>query len=179
MSILWGLSKSLRSEYVYYLVSWLCCGDRLLFTCFDLITCIELIEHLDPKDLTRFPQIVFGSLSPAMIVLSAPTSEFKPLFPAVTLRDSDHKFERNRRQFQTWALGVANVYSYSVEFPGVGEPPAGAGNVGYCTQRGVFWKIGAKAAESCVARSRDEYVCKIVVHSHTRVYSKKKSANLH
>ncbi|XP_006919857.2 small RNA 2'-O-methyltransferase isoform X1 [Pteropus alecto] len=129
---------------------------------FDLITCIELIEHLDEKDLARFPEVVFGYLSPAMVVISTPNSEFNPLFPAVTLRDSDHKFEWNRRQFQTWALSVANFYNYSVEFTGVGEPPARAGNVGYCTQIGVFRKIGAKATESCIAGQCDEHVYKIV-----------------
>uniref|UniRef100_A0A671FKU5 Small RNA 2'-O-methyltransferase n=1 Tax=Rhinolophus ferrumequinum TaxID=59479 RepID=A0A671FKU5_RHIFE len=129
---------------------------------FDLITCIELVEHLEPRDLADFPQVVFGYLSPAMIVISTPNSEFNPLFPAVTLRDSDHKFEWNRKQFQTWASDVANLYNYSVEFTGVGEPPAGAGNVGYCTQIGVFRKIGAKATESCIAGQHDEYVYKMV-----------------
>lgn len=60
------------------------------------------IEHLDSEDLARFPEVVFGYLSPAMVVISTPNSDFNPLFPAVTLRDSDHKFEWNRKQFQTW-----------------------------------------------------------------------------
>ncbi|XP_070252480.1 small RNA 2'-O-methyltransferase isoform X1 [Myotis yumanensis] len=129
---------------------------------FDLVTCIELIEHLDSEDLARFPEVVFGYLSPAMVVISTPNSDFNPLFPAVTLRDSDHKFEWNRKQFQTWALGVAGFYNYSVEFTGVGEPPEGAGNVGYCTQIGVFRKIGAPATESCVAEQCGQHVYKIV-----------------
>lgn len=57
---------------------------------------------------------------------------------------------------------MANFYNYSVEFTGVGEPPARAGNVGYCTQIGVFRKIGAKATESCIAGQCDEHVYKIV-----------------
>ncbi|XP_049736153.1 small RNA 2'-O-methyltransferase isoform X2 [Elephas maximus indicus] len=129
---------------------------------FDLITCIELIEHLDSEDLATFPKVVFGFLSPAMIVISTPNSEFNPLFPAVTLRDSDHKFEWNRMQFQTWALDVANLYNYSVEFTGVGEPPAGAENVGYCTQIGIFRKNMAKAAELCVPEQHGEHVYKVV-----------------
>ncbi|KAM7055499.1 small RNA 2'-O-methyltransferase isoform 1-T1 [Molossus nigricans] len=129
---------------------------------FDLVTCIELIEHLDSEDLARFPEVVFGYLSPAMIVISTPNSDFNPLFPTVTFRDSDHKFEWNRKQFQTWALGVANFYSYSVEFTGVGEPPEGAGNVGYCTQIGVFQKIRAPATESCIVEQCGQHVYKIV-----------------
>lgn len=60
------------------------------------------IEHLDPEDLARFPKVVFGYFSPAMVVISTPNIEFNPLFPTVTLRDSDHKFEWSRMQFQTW-----------------------------------------------------------------------------
>ncbi|KAM5256374.1 small RNA 2'-O-methyltransferase [Ctenodactylus gundi] len=129
---------------------------------FDLITCIELIEHLDSDHLARFPEVVFGYLSPAMIVISTPNSEFNPLFPIVTLRDADHKFEWNRMEFQTWALQVANRYSYTVEFTGVGEPPAGAEHVGYCTQIGVFRKNGGKATELHVAEQRDQHVYRAV-----------------
>ncbi|KAM8780572.1 small RNA 2'-O-methyltransferase [Rhynchonycteris naso] len=129
---------------------------------FDLVACIELIEHLDSEDLARFPEVVFGYLCPAMIVISTPNSDFNPLFPTVTLRDSDHKFEWNRKQFQTWALDVANCYSYSVEFTGVGEPPEDAGNVGYCTQIGVFQRIGAPATKSCGAEQCGEHIYKIV-----------------
>ncbi|XP_062962359.1 small RNA 2'-O-methyltransferase [Cynocephalus volans] len=129
---------------------------------FDLITCIELIEHLDSGDLARFPEVVFGYLSPAMVVISTPNSEFNPLFPIVTLRDSDHKFEWNRMEFQTWALCVANCYNYSVEFTGVGEPPAGAESVGFCTQIGIFRKNGGRATESCVSEQHHQHVYKAV-----------------
>ncbi|XP_027251337.1 small RNA 2'-O-methyltransferase isoform X4 [Cricetulus griseus] len=86
---------------------------------FDLITCIELIEHLNSDDLARFPEVVFGYLSPSMIVISTPNAEFNPLFPTVTLRDADHKFEWSRMEFQTWASRVADSYNYCVEFTGV------------------------------------------------------------
>ncbi|KAI5243545.1 Small Rna 2'-O-Methyltransferase [Manis pentadactyla] len=129
---------------------------------FDLITCIELIEHLDSEDLARFPKVVFGYLSPAMVVISTPNSEFNPLFPTVTLRNADHKFEWTRMQFQTWALDVANLYNYSVEFTGVGEPPAGAEDVGYCTQIGIFQKNVAKATETCFSEQHGEHIYKAV-----------------
>ncbi|XP_060058157.1 small RNA 2'-O-methyltransferase isoform X2 [Erinaceus europaeus] len=128
---------------------------------FDLITCIELIEHLDSEDLAMFPKVVFGYLSPAMVVISTPNCEFNPLFPTVTLRDSDHKFEWNRLQFQTWALDVAGRYNYSVEFTGVGEPPAGAEDVGYCTQIGIFQKNITKT-ESCSSEHHSEHIYKAV-----------------
>ncbi|XP_048671038.1 small RNA 2'-O-methyltransferase isoform X2 [Marmota marmota marmota] len=130
---------------------------------FDLITCIELIEHLDSDDLARFPEVVFGYLSPAMIVISTPNSEFNPLFPTVTLRDADHKFEWNRMEFQTWALQVANRYHYSVEFTGVGEPPAGAEHVGYCTQIGVFRKNSGKVYKISYPSLQQEKMLKFVL----------------
>lgn len=119
------------------------------------------IEHFDSEDLARFPEVVFGYMSPAMIVISTPNSDFNSLFPLSVFRDSDHKFEWSRVQFQTWALDVANRYSYSVEFTGVGEPPAEAEDVGYCTQIGVFRKK-EKTTESDVLEHPGERVYEVV-----------------
>lgn len=38
------------------------------------------------------------------------------------------------------ASNVAKLYSYTVEFTGVGAPPPWAKHVGYCTQIGIFKK---------------------------------------
>ncbi|CAM9307108.1 unnamed protein product [Rangifer tarandus platyrhynchus] len=128
---------------------------------FDLAACIELIEHFDSEDLAKFPEVVFGYMSPAIIVISTPNSEFNSLFPCAVFRDSDHKFEWSRMQFQTWALDVASRYSYSVEFTGVGEPPTGAEDVGYCTQIGVFRKK-AEAAGLADLEHHGEHVYEVV-----------------
>ncbi|XP_057602532.1 small RNA 2'-O-methyltransferase isoform X2 [Hippopotamus amphibius kiboko] len=128
---------------------------------FDLVACIELIEHFDSEDLAKFPEVVFGYMSPALIVISTPNSDFNSLFPFEVFRDSDHKFEWSRTQFQTWALDLANRYNYSVEFTGVGEPPAGSEDVGYCTQIGVFQKK-AKATESAISGHHGEHVYEVV-----------------
>ncbi|XP_061266983.1 small RNA 2'-O-methyltransferase isoform X2 [Bos javanicus] len=128
---------------------------------FDLAACIELIEHFDSEDLAKFPEVVFGYMCPAMIVISTPNSEFNSLFPCAVFRDSDHKFEWSRLQFQTWALDVASRYNYSVEFTGVGEPPTGAEDVGYCTQIGVF-RRKAEAAELAVLEHHGEHVYEVV-----------------
>ncbi|NXW29845.1 HENMT methyltransferase, partial [Phaetusa simplex] len=116
---------------------------------FDLVTCIELIEHLEQSELKKFPEVVFGFMSPSIVVISTPNSEFNPLLPGVTLfRHPDHKFEWNRAQFQSWALETARHYDYSVEFTGVGHPPTGMENVGFCTQIGVFVRKYPQASES-------------------------------
>ncbi|XP_010214506.1 PREDICTED: small RNA 2'-O-methyltransferase, partial [Tinamus guttatus] len=116
---------------------------------FDLITCIELIEHLEESELEKFPEVVFGFMAPAMVVISTPNSEFNPLLPGVTsFRHPDHKFEWNQAEFQSWALHIARCYNYSVEFTGVGPPPMGMEDVGFCTQIGVFVRKYSQTGET-------------------------------
>ncbi|XP_072723592.1 small RNA 2'-O-methyltransferase [Ciconia boyciana] len=130
---------------------------------FDLVTCIELIEHLDQSELKKFPAVVFGFMAPSIVVISTPNSEFNPLLPGVTLfRHPDHKFEWNREQFQSWALETARRYDYSVEFTGVGHPPTGMENVGFCTQIGVFVRKYPQTSESAQSEKPTEAVYKTV-----------------
>ncbi|KAM4659928.1 small RNA 2'-O-methyltransferase [Amazona ochrocephala] len=121
---------------------------------FDLVTCLELIEHLDESELKKFPEVVFGFMAPSRVVISTPNSEFNPLLPGVKLfRNPDHKFEWTQLQFQSWALENARCYGYSVEFTGVGHPPRGMENVGFCTQIGVFVK---KCPETCASTQSEK-----------------------
>ncbi|NXX12663.1 HENMT methyltransferase, partial [Podargus strigoides] len=130
---------------------------------FDLVTCIELIEHLEELELKKFPEVVFGFMAPSIVVISTPNSEFNPLLPGVTsLRHPDHKFEWNRVQFQSWALETARCYDYSVEFTGVGHPPTGMENVGFCTQIGVFVRKYPQTSESAQSQKPTETVYKMV-----------------
>ncbi|KAK1796060.1 hypothetical protein P4O66_008860, partial [Electrophorus voltai] len=104
---------------------------------FDLVTCIELIEHLDPGDVEKFSDVVFGYMVPHAVIISTPNAEFNPVLPGLTgFRHKDHKFEWTRAQFSTWALGICWKYGYSVEFTGVGE--AQDRDVGFCSQIAVF-----------------------------------------
>ncbi|KFR03316.1 Small RNA 2'-O-methyltransferase [Nipponia nippon] len=130
---------------------------------FDLVTCIELIEHLEQSELRKFPEVVFGFMAPSIVVISTPNYEFNPLLPGVTLfRHPDHKFEWNRAQFQSWALETARRYDYSVEFTGVGHPPTGMENVGFCTQIGVFVRKYPQTGESAQSEKPTEAVYKTV-----------------
>ncbi|KFV89262.1 Small RNA 2'-O-methyltransferase, partial [Fulmarus glacialis] len=130
---------------------------------FDLVTCIELIEHLEQSELKKFPEVVFGFMAPSIVVISTPNSEFNPLLRGVTLfRHPDHKFEWNRVQFQSWALETARHYDYSVEFTGVGEPPTGMENVGFCTQIGVFVRKYPQTSEYAQSEKPTEAVYKTV-----------------
>ncbi|NXJ79756.1 HENMT methyltransferase, partial [Trogon melanurus] len=130
---------------------------------FDLVTCIELIEHLEESELKKFPEVVFGFMAPSIVVISTPNSEFNPLLPGVALfRDPDHKFEWNRVQFRSWALETARRYGYSVEFTGVGHPPTGMENVGFCTQIGVFVRKYPQTSEFTPSEKPAEAVYKTV-----------------
>ncbi|XP_067086882.1 small RNA 2'-O-methyltransferase [Osmerus mordax] len=109
---------------------------------FDLVTSIELIEHLQLGDLDRFSEVVFGFMVPAAVIISTPNAEFNPLLPGLTgFRHYDHKFEWTRAEFQRWALQVGREFGYEVEFTGVGEAPGQDQTVGFCSQIGVFWRI--------------------------------------
>uniref|UniRef100_A0A8D0FM81 Small RNA 2'-O-methyltransferase n=1 Tax=Strix occidentalis caurina TaxID=311401 RepID=A0A8D0FM81_STROC len=136
---------------------------------FDLVTCIELIEHLEESELKKFPEVVFGFMAPSLVVISTPNSEFNPLLPGVTLfRHPDHKFEWNRVQFQSWALEIARHYGYSVEFTGVGHPPRGMENVGFCTQIGVFVRKYTQTSESAQSETPTEGVYKTVTYDNDK-----------
>ncbi|NXC42491.1 HENMT methyltransferase, partial [Penelope pileata] len=130
---------------------------------FDLVTCIELIEHLEESELEKFPEVVFGFMAPTMVVISTPNAEFNILLPGVTVfRHPDHKFEWGRAQFQSWALDTAKRYGYSVEFTGVGNPPMGMEDVGFCTQIGVFVKKYPQTSEPVQCEKPTEAAYKTV-----------------
>ncbi|XP_078114240.1 small RNA 2'-O-methyltransferase [Sander vitreus] len=113
---------------------------------FDLVTSIELIEHLTLADVKRFSEVVFGYMTPVAVIVSTPNSEFNPVFPRPAgFRHSDHKFEWTRAEFKSWALKVCLEYGYEVEFTGVGQaPPGQQERVGFCSQIGVFHWLGGR-----------------------------------
>uniref|UniRef100_A0A8C2ZQ15 Small RNA 2'-O-methyltransferase n=1 Tax=Cyclopterus lumpus TaxID=8103 RepID=A0A8C2ZQ15_CYCLU len=115
---------------------------------FDLVTSIELIEHLTLADVDRFSEVVFGYMTPVDVIVSTPNFEFNPLFPGnAGFRHHDHKFEWSRAEFKSWALKVCLDYGYEVEFTGVGQaPPGQQESVGFCSQIGVFHRLGGREA---------------------------------
>lgn len=130
---------------------------------FDMITSIELIEHLESKELEMFPEVVFGFLAPALVVISTPNFEFNHLLPKLTLfRHPDHKFEWKREEFQCWSSNVADRYDYTVEFSGVGAPPADAGDIGFCTQIAVFVRNYLETDEMVNKKRETQHVYKTV-----------------
>ncbi|KAJ8376159.1 hypothetical protein SKAU_G00067390 [Synaphobranchus kaupii] len=107
----------------------------------DLVTCIELIEHLPLAEVERFSEVLFGYMSPAAVIVSTPNADFNPLLPGCSgFRHIDHKFEWSNSDFQNWALEMCRLYGYVVEFTGVGKAPCNVESIGFCSQIGVFHK---------------------------------------
>ncbi|XP_063796242.1 small RNA 2'-O-methyltransferase isoform X2 [Pseudophryne corroboree] len=132
---------------------------------FDLITCIELIEHLEADDLEKLQDVLFGFMAPNAAVISTPNVEFNVLLPEnPRFRHPDHKFEWSRKEFQSWAMKVAGQYNYTVEFSGVGKPPPEYQDVGFCSQIGVFNKNYIENEESISKKKKYSSVYKTVLH---------------
>ncbi|XP_056459989.1 small RNA 2'-O-methyltransferase isoform X1 [Gadus chalcogrammus] len=110
---------------------------------FDLVTSIELIEHLHLDAVEGFTEVLFGYMTPGTAIVSTPNVEFNPLFPRMPgFRNSDHKFEWTRAEFQSWALKACGRYGYEAEFTGVGQAvPHLHLRVGFCTQIAVFRRL--------------------------------------
>jgi len=105
------------------------------------VTSIELIEHLDPGTLDKFPLTVLGVIKPQVWVVSTPNREYNSLFPdwVGPFRHWDHRFEWDREEFRDWALTVVNQFTeYEVEFGGVGFTVGCEESHGPASQIAVF-----------------------------------------
>ncbi|XP_018424493.1 PREDICTED: small RNA 2'-O-methyltransferase [Nanorana parkeri] len=132
---------------------------------FDLISCIELIEHLEADDLDKLDDVLFGFMAPKAAVISTPNAEFNILLPKTQkFRHPDHKFEWSREEFQSWALKVARHYNYTVEFSGVGKPPPDHEEVGFCSQIAVFMKNYTESEESISIKKQYKSIYNTVLH---------------
>lgn len=105
---------------------------------YDMVTCIEVIEHIDEDRLDAFAQSLFGFAKPTYVVLTTPNVEFNATFenlPAGKFRHSDHRFEWDRKTFENWCDDVCQQYGYQVSFDGIGEVHPEYGSP---TQMGLF-----------------------------------------
>lgn len=104
----------------------------------DVVTCIEVIEHLDPDRLPFFVENVFGAMRPRLVVLTTPNVEANAKMAGLSAgqrRHRDHRFEWTRDEFVGFCAEVGRTHGYDVRFAGVGdEDPA----VGAPTQMAVL-----------------------------------------
>lgn len=138
--------------------------DSRLCNC-DAAILIEVVEHLNPEELTAMPKVLFGDVLPLLIVITTPNEEFNVLFPNFSgMRHEDHKFEWTRDEFQQWCGVQALEYGFSVEFDGVGEDPGGRNDLGHCTQLAVFHRL--KEANERRSDSQEDLPYELVSEGH-------------
>ena len=105
---------------------------------YDGAAVIEVIEHLDLPRLAAFERGLFEFACPRTVVLTTPNIEYNVKFEnlqAGRFRHKDHRFEWTRDEFQSWAVGVAKRFDYTVVFHPIGPE---AEDVGSPTQMAVF-----------------------------------------
>ena len=112
---------------------------------FDVVTLIEVIEHLYLNDLAKLVEHVFAYIRPRLVIVTTPNADFNVLFETMIcgqFRHADHKFEFTRNEFNAWAQQIALTYRYLVEFSGVGDAPPNEQhrNIGTCTQIAIFYR---------------------------------------
>eukprot|EP00898_Chlorokybus_atmophyticus_P007436 jgi/Chlat1/7694/Chrsp64S07145 len=145
------------------------CEAGLVDTCgyvndVDVVTMIEVIEHLDPEPLQAVGTNILKNYAPRVAIVSTPNVEYNPLLDracththsaqgedttsssssssGVRLRNEDHRFEWTRAEFEQWARPLARTYGYRVRFSGVGVMTQGEEKkLGFATQIAVFQRI--------------------------------------
>jgi 3' terminal RNA ribose 2'-O-methyltransferase Hen1 len=108
------------------------------FKGYDGAAVIEVIEHLDLPRLDAFERVLFGFAKPKTLLVTTPNIEYNVKFenlPVGKLRHRDHRFEWTREEFQSWAKGVGERFSYAVQFYPIGTEDL---EVGAPTQMAVF-----------------------------------------
>ena len=97
------------------------CDDRLKGA--EFVSCIELIEHINPEDHPGLVKTIFGSIQPKMAVITTPNGEFNDYWatmPHGKYRHPDHRFEWTRDEFKTFVESVLKLYpEYSVTYDGI------------------------------------------------------------
>lgn len=91
----------------------------------EVVTAIELIEHLDLCVLDKFSDTVLGVIKPKLWIVTTPNRDYNELFPdwpgPEARRHWDHKFEWSRNEFKNWIEEVVVKYpDYYVQMEGVG-----------------------------------------------------------
>jgi 3' terminal RNA ribose 2'-O-methyltransferase Hen1 len=97
---------------------------------FDVISMVEVIEHLDPPRLAAMERVVFQHAHPRRVIVTTPNREYNAHWQAVgetRLRHSDHRFEWTRAECRAWAERVAARYGYRMTQRELGPADADLG----------------------------------------------------
>lgn len=97
---------------------------------FDVVTLVEVIEHLDPPRLAVMERVVFQHAHPRRVIVTTPNREYNAHWKSLgseRLRHSDHRFEWTRAECQSWAERVGAQYGYRMTHQNVGPVDAALG----------------------------------------------------
>jgi 3' terminal RNA ribose 2'-O-methyltransferase Hen1 len=104
----------------------------------DVVTLVEVVEHVEPDRLPALERIVFGTNKPRNVIVTTPNRDYNALFPTLeegAMRHADHRFEWSRNEFSDWADTVASEHGYTVDVKPIGEVDD---HFGAPTQMAVF-----------------------------------------
>jgi len=90
----------------------------------DVVTAIEVIEHLEAPQLAALVGVMFDFVHPKRIVITTPNADFNAVWfssGSRRRRHPDHRFEWSRKVFGEWSMGVAATNGYNVDFAPVGS----------------------------------------------------------
>lgn len=111
--------------------------SRLQLGPLDSAVLLDVIEHIQPEELSKLEIAVFRAWRPPQVLITTPNADANDYLgvPRGRRRHWDHRFEWGRERFQRWASGVATRSGYQVEFEEIGwaHPTYGA-----ATQMAVF-----------------------------------------
>jgi 3' terminal RNA ribose 2'-O-methyltransferase Hen1 len=107
---------------------------------YDAVCAIEVIEHIEPSRIAALERVLFEFSAPQTVLVTTPNAEYNVLFetlPAGEFRHTDHRFEWDRDEFESWANDVAQRFGYGVRFSAIGPVDP---QLGGPTQMAVFSK---------------------------------------
>jgi hypothetical protein len=89
----------------------------------ELITMIEVIEHLNADKIDLLFETLMGYYRPKYILMTTPNKEYNTVYGLTDeqTRHYDHKFEWIRAEFQKICQSQADLYGYKVMLDGIGE----------------------------------------------------------
>lgn len=110
------------------------------FAGYDAAVLLETIEHIEPDQLSKLENTVFGTARPALVVITTPNRDYNAALgvPEHRLRHPDHRFEWGLRKFQSWCDGVAGRHGYAANFKHIGGAQP---TLGGPTQMAILRKI--------------------------------------
>lgn len=96
--------------------------DDERFKNYDAAVLLETIEHIEPDQLSKIENTVFGAARPDLVVITTPNRDYNPVLgvPEHRLRHPDHRFEWGLQKFRHWCEGIATRNGYTARFKHIG-----------------------------------------------------------